>query len=337
LVVGKIYDSLKTNASGEAAFNLTDKFAVGSYYGNIFFDDTNRYVGSTIPIRVTVKGIPTELNVSDMTYNYGEKKYLVVTLKDKYGNPLVNESISFKAKDNPVFEKTDENGEARFLMMLAPGTYNTTVSFSGNETHQSNSTNVIIVVKEINEEIPVIEYNFKYIYNEGKYVTVTLKDDYGNVMANRPVVVNFNGQTRNYNTDANGQIQLPISSLVPKTYLAKIDYLGDAKYKPISFKVNLEIKKATPYMYPSKKKFNAKTSVKKYKVTLKNNKNGAMKKVKIYLKVKGKTYTAKTNNKGQAIFKLKKLTKKGSYKAVITYKGNNCYNKVVKTVKIRVK
>ncbi|MEE1337302.1 hypothetical protein, partial [Methanobrevibacter sp.] len=83
-------------------------------------------------------------------------------------------------------------------------------------------------------------------------------------------------------------------------------------------------------------KFNVKTAVKKYKVTLKNNKNAAMKKVKVYLKVKGKTYVVKTNKKGQAIFKLKKLTKKGTYKATITYKGDKCYNKVVKNAKIKV-
>ena len=61
-----------------------------------------------------------------------------------------------------------------------------------------------------------------------------------------------------------------------------------------------------------------------------------MKKVKVYLKVKGKTYVAKTNKKGQAIFKLTKLTKKGTYKVVITYKGDKCYTKVVKKAKIKV-
>ena len=336
LINNKEYESLVTNSSGEAGFNLT-RFSVGTYYGNLYFADTNRYVGSTIPVRVIVKGIPVEINASDLNYTYGDETYLTVTLKDKYGNPLVNESVAFTTKDNPIFVKTDADGQAKFLMMLAPGIYNATLSYSGNETHQSNSTVVHIIVNEIKEKPPVIVYNFTSVYNEGKYITVTLKDNYGNVMANRPVVVNFNGKTGNYNTDAKGQIKLSIASLVPKTYQIDIDYLGDYRYKPISFKVNLVVKKAKAYLFASKKKFNAKTAVKKYRVTLKNNKNAAMKKVKVYLKVKGKTYTAKTNKKGQAIFKLKKLNRKGSYKAVITYKGSNCYNEAVKKVKIRVK
>ena len=335
LVLGKVYDSLKTNASGEVGFNMTSLF-VGTYTGNIYFEETNRYKGSTIPVNVIVMRIPTEINASDMNYTYGDEAYLNVTLKDKYGNPLVNESVAFTTKENPIFEKTDENGQVKFLMMLVPGSYKATLTYSGNETHQPNSLTVNITVNEIAPVTPVIVYNFTTVYNEGKYVTVTLKDDYGYVMANRPVVVNFNGKTKNYITNGNGQVKLPISSLVPNTYHAKIDYLGDKTYKPISFDINLVVKKAKPYLFASKKKFNVKTAVKKYKVTLKNNKNAAMKKVKVYLKVKGKTYVVKTNKKGQAIFKLKKLTKKGTYKATITYKGDKCYNKVVKNAKIKV-
>ena len=331
----KIQDSLKTNSSGEVGFNLT-QLSVGTYYGNIYFEDTNRYNGSSIPIRVTVKGIPVEIIASDMNYTYGEEKYLVVTLKDKYGNPIVNESVSFRISDNPIFEKTDNNGQAKFLMMLAPGSYVATVSYSGNETHQSNSSAVNITVNGIKEKISINKYDFSSVYNEGTYITVILKDDKGNGIANKQFVVELNGKTRNYNTDSKGQIKLPISSLVPNTYHAKITFLGDSKYEPISFSITLVVKKAKPYLFPSKKKFNVKTAVKKYRVTLKNNKNVAMKKVKVYLKVKGKTYVAKTNKKGQAIFKLTKLTKKGTYKVVITYKGDKCYTKVVKKAKIKV-
>ena len=75
---------------------------------------------------------------------------------------------------------------------------------------------------------------------------------------------------------------------------------------------------------------------KKYTITLKSGKT-ALKKVKVTIKVKGKTYTAKTNSKGKAIFKIKNLKKKGTFKATITFKGNKNYNKVTKTVKIKCK
>ena len=76
---------------------------------------------------------------------------------------------------------------------------------------------------------------------------------------------------------------------------------------------------------------------KKYTVTLKNNLGKGMKNTKVTLKVNKKTYTAKTNKKGVATFKIKKLTKKGKYKATVTFKGNAYYNKVIKKVNIKIK
>jgi hypothetical protein len=310
--------------------------STGTFEGYVYFDKTNRYMASSIPIRVTVDKIPMQINSSDITYTYGDEKYLTVTLKDNYGNPISNETVSFKTTGNAMTGKTDENGIAKFLMNLAPGSYNATVSFAGNKTHQSNSTTLRILVNALREKISINQYSFTSVYNEGKYITVTLNDISGKGISNKQFIVNFNGKTKKYLTNANGQIKLPISTLVPKTYKVTINFLGDEKYEPASFNITLVVKKAKPHLFASKKKFNVKTHVKKYKVTLKNNKNKVMKKVKVYLKVKGKTYVVKTNKKGQAIFKLTKLTKKGTYKAVITYKGDKCYKKVVKKANIKV-
>ena len=337
LSLSPVYESLVTNASGQVDFNLSDKLSVGTFNGYAYFDKTNRYLGSSVPIMVTVDKVSMQINASDITYDYGDETYLVVTLNDQYGTLIANQTVSVKINGNILTEKTDENGTAKFLMNLAPGSYNAIVSFAGNKTHFSNSSTISITVNGIKEKISINNFNFKSVYNEGKYITVTLNDASGKGVSNKNFVVDFNGKIKNYKTDAKGQIKLPISSLVPKTYKATITFLGDSKYEPVSLNITLVVKKAKAYLFASKKKFNVKTSVKKYKVTLKNNKNSAMKKVKVYLKVKGKTYVAKTNNKGQAIFKLKKLTKKRTYKAVITFKGNKFYSKVTKKVKIVIK
>jgi hypothetical protein len=94
-------------------------------------------------------------------------------------------------------------------------------------------------------------------------------------------------------------------------------------------------KKATK-ITAKKKTFKAKTKVKKYAITLKSGKK-AVKKVKVTIKIGKKTYTAKTNAKGKATFKIKKLTKKGKYKAVIKFKGNSAYKASSKKVKITIK
>ena len=68
-----------------------------------------------------------------------------------------------------------------------------------------------------------------------------------------------------------------------------------------------------------------------------SNLNKVIKNAKVTIKVNKKTYTAKTNKKGVATFKINKLTKKGTFKATITYKGDSYYNKLTKKVNIKCK
>jgi peptidoglycan hydrolase-like protein with peptidoglycan-binding domain len=100
--------------------------------------------------------------------------------------------------------------------------------------------------------------------------------------------------------------------------------------------VNGVVTKATPKITAKKKTYKTTTKTKKYTIVLKDNVGKAIKKAKVTLKVKGKTYKAKTNSKGKATFKIKNLKKKGTFKAVIKYKGNKYYKKLTKKVKIKV-
>ncbi|WP_292609271.1 hypothetical protein [Methanobrevibacter sp. UBA188] len=70
---------------------------------------------------------------------------------------------------------------------------------------------------------------------------------------------------------------------------------------------------------------------------MKNSKGKIIKKLKVTLKVNGKTYVAKTNSKGKATFKITKLSKKGTFKGKLTFNGNTLYKKATKTVKIKIK
>ena len=94
-------------------------------------------------------------------------------------------------------------------------------------------------------------------------------------------------------------------------------------------------KKATK-ITAKKKTFKAKIKVKKYTIILKAGKS-SVKKVKVTIKIGKKIYAANTNAKGKATFKIKKLTKKGKYNAVIKFKGNSAYKASSRKVKITIK
>ena len=170
------------------------------------------------------------------------------------------------------------------------------------------------------------------VYSNNAKVTVNLASD------NVPIVgaalnVTFNGKTYSKITDKNGEAIFTLSAkAVPKTYSAKVTFDGE---KSTSFKIT--VKKATPKLTAKAKKFKKYQKTKKYAVTLKTNKNKVMKKTKVFLKVNKKTYSAKTNNKGKAVFKITKLNKKGKFTGVVKYKGSKYYNKVTKKVKITIR
>ena len=135
----------------------------------------------------------------------------------------------------------------------------------------------------------------------------------------------------------------------------KIVYSGDDEYNSTSENGTYTLyentkkvpinKTTTSLSVPKTKTFKLSQKTKKYTVTLKANKK-ALKKVKVYLTLSGKkykkTFTATTNSKGQATFKITKLTKKGTYTGTIKYKGSKTYKTIgykitAKTVKSKLK
>ncbi|WP_458454138.1 beta strand repeat-containing protein [Methanobrevibacter sp.] len=180
------------------------------------------------------------------------------------------------------------------------------------------------------------------VYQNNGKVTVTLtNNDDGkgnNPIAGATVTVTINGKKYTGVTNAKGiaTIKVP-AKLVPKTYKATVSYDGNATCIGDSATINFKVTKAKAKIVAKKKTFKAKKKTKKYTITLKDNKGKAIKKVKVTIKIGKKTFKAKTNKKGKATFKIKKLTKKGTYKAKITFKGNKYFKKVTKKVKIKVK
>ena len=64
-------------------------------------------------------------------------------------------------------------------------------------------------------------------YNINKNIVITLKDNYDRVISGAKITVNING-AKTYTTDSKGQVKIPIKTLTPKIYTAKITFSGDS-------------------------------------------------------------------------------------------------------------
>ena len=243
------------------------------------------------------------------------------------------------------------NGVALFnindIVNVLPGEYILDICYANN--HEASARVPITLVKKVSTKLTANDVTTTY--NVNKDLVVTLKDANGVAINGAKISIDLNG-VKTLTTDSNGQVKIATGSLAPNVYNAKIIFAGDDNYleSAITVKVTVEkssqksdsgksttVKKQATKIIANNKNFKAKTKVKKYTVTLKTKAGKVINKVKLILKVKGKTITAKTNNKGKAIFKIKNLKKKGTFKATVTFKGNKNYKKVSKTVKIKIK
>lgn len=334
--IGPIDVTVKTDENGQAILNLTGKLPSGTYEGNISINESERYTGATIPVEVTIEKIPTEIIATNVTGLYNESKYLFATLKDKYGNPLKNMDVVLEVEGLTFSGTTDENGTAKILIDLPAKTYEAAVKFKGDNDYAASSTISKIVVQRVNKiKTKVTAKSLTTIFNAGKYLVITLKDIDGNAIANAKINVKLNGKTKVLTTNSKGQAKLSANGLVPNTYTVSIVYPSNEKYIGSSSSVKILVKKATPKITAAAKKVYTVKATKKYTLILKNNKNQVLKNHKVSIQFKGKTYTAKTNAKGQATFTFQ-LTTKGTYKAVIKYSGTKYYNKLNKALTVVV-
>ena len=351
----KVYDSnnkvkisqlyYNTSSDYSISYNInSNQFTPGTYTVKIinYYDDK---VMDTAKLSIKYCDYPfySDYSVSVQAFHgdYGSKGLIIMPISPAYDRTYShyfylkvydsnnNEVISQLYHDTEIWHSQAYDVSP---YQLSPGTYTVKIiNYYDNRVMDTTS----FVVNKIPTKI--IAYSMTTSYNSNKYLIATLEDGEGNPINGKTLSITFNGDIKSFTTDAKGQVKISTIGLTPKTYSATIAFDGNSIYKKSTVTVKVTVKKATPKLTAKAKTFKKSVRTKKYTVTLKNNLNKVMKNTKVTIKVNKKTYTAKTNSKGVATFKITKLTKNGTFKSVISYAGDKYYNKVTKTVNIKVK
>lgn len=292
-VNGKTYNEF-TDESGTALFKLD--LDVGQYGASFEYDGNDKYMNSSAARTVIIKSTISMASQTQYTY---DSNY-VATLLDSNGNPLKNKEISLGIGDKIFSAHTDSNGVLSYNLKLSPASYEMNVVNleTGEVKYQ-----IIKVVKRITSNKDLTMY-----YGAGKSYTVRVYDDHGNVLKNAKVAFKVNGKTYYRYSDENGYASLKIS-LNPNTYTITATYKG--------FKVSNKVVVKSTLILSTKTVKKSKTF--KYTVKLLNSNGKILKNKKVKVKFRGKTYTAKTNSKGIANFKIKSLSKTGKFSLTASY------------------
>ena len=269
------------------------------------------------------------------------------------GSVIVIVSVPYATGNVTIIVNSEEHsvelvdGIANYTITdLVAGSYSIVAVYDGNDIFANlyNSTSFTVESEPvilINTTVSADNLNIK-AGNNGT-LNVVLTDVNNNTLANKSVSIIIDGVTYTDVTNGSGVASFSIGFNNAGSYVGILYFAGDDAYDSalgyatvsVTKESTVVTKKATTITAP-KKTFKAKKKTKKVKITLKSG-STLLSGKKITLKVKGKTYKAKTNSKGKATFKVKKLTKKGTYKYKVKFAGDSLYKAVSKKGKIKVK
>lgn len=304
---------LKSSESTDAkAVSSSSKTAEDSSHETTFDDlDKKNSTGSSKKT--------TSLNVSSTKVNAGSP--VTVTLKDNKGKVLSGKKILFNVTNkNKVYTRTtDSKGQARFTYAYA-GTYKLIISFAGDKSYSSSKMNSTIKIAKSSTNLKV--KTNKVPRTTSLIVTLTNKD--GVLLANKKIsfkIPHWKNKVYTKKTDSNGQARLTINA--ERKFAAVISYAGTDNFAKSSCKATIYPKKCgTELSYKTLVQYGS-----NYIVTLKKKVDGhpiKNRKVSIKISNKGKSYTKKTNSKGQVSIPIGDL---GKLKMKISFAGDDVFVK----------
>ena len=312
-----INEQIILNLNGNDYLLVTDDNGIGHINLDLDYKKYNVFArfakNGYFPVNISEEiTVSPSIQVYDMTRAFKSGHDFSATFLDEDGNPLANADVLFNVNSNEYSVKTDLNGVAKLYENLNVGSY--LVSVINPVTNDKISKNLNIVKRITGNK------NINMYFGAGSTYKIRVFDDDGKIAkANEIVLIKINGKQNKVKTDSNGYVTFKIN-LPPKTYTITAEYKGVKVSNKVVVKPVLTAKNI------SKKK--AKTI--KFQAKLVNTKGKIVKGKKITFKVKGKTYTAKTNSKGIATVSLKNL-KVGKYTITTKYEKSTIKN----TIKIK--
>ncbi len=304
-------DVLKSEDSNTLSTNTEDS--------NVLTSDNN--APSTIDVSKTV-------TANDVTKYYkGSAKY-TATFLDINGSALANTNVKITLNGKEYTQMTNSRGVASLSIDLKPGTYKVVAT---NPDTGYSLTNTVKILSTI------VSSDMSKVYTDGKKFTATFLKSNGKALAKKTVKFRINGKTYKVKTNSKGKASLSLTKLRKGTYKI-ISYNADGSKKTNKVKVIRTSKTSLTskdYLFLKKDK-------KRVKVKLLNQLGYAPAKGKVIrLALNGKKYSAKTNAKGIASFKLPSLkngvyTMKYSFAKSSYYKASSVKNRltVIPTKKV---
>ncbi len=268
-------------------YNITTQYRTVNHTNNI-------YVGDII-----LKG-------NDLTFYNTENGTYELSLIDKNGKGVANQTITITLNDNTYTKTTDKNGTTSLSINLDTGNYKITAQFND---------------QKITNKITVLEDAFLSVNNTKAYENVDfthiakLTDHNGKGIANAEITFKINGKTYTNKTNDKGLAILNLN-------LKEGNYTITSTYKNITKTAKIIIVDDSHLVGNDVKAYSGIDF--KYNVKLTDHNNKGIADAEITFKINGKTYTNKTNVNGETTLTFNLET--GNYTIITSYKNHTIEN-----------
>ena len=286
----------------------------GKYNATVKYSGDDNHDGSEVEVNFTVEPTENPLTKDVLTVNESDKTVFTVNLPQ---NASGNLTIVVGNKTYNAIIK-DGNGSV-VVDDLAPGEYNATVIYSGDDYYARGElkTNFTVTKKDISPDdafdISVPNGSTNPVFS------IKLPSD-----ATGNFTVSVDGKNHTVAL-VNGSASITLDDLTSGIHNVVVTYSGDGNYSEISKNTTVNVPKP---VLSQNKNINVIYSAKAtYKVLVTANGKAVVGEV-VKITFNGKTYNVKTDSKGYATLNLKTTVKVKKYTITAEFKGVKVTNKV---------
>ena len=215
------------------------------------------------------------------------------------------------------------------ILLLSIGVVSAIEDNSTDESLLLSDESSQIIDSEENRGIPEISVNSSEAhFNES--IDIYLKDNNSNPLTNQNLTAAIGNVADNYTTDSDGKISLKLN-FKPGKYLLNVTFLGNDDFEGVSQSFNINILKYDSIITQVNQTV---ISGNYFYAVLKGQNGEVLAGENVIFKVNGKSYNDDANKNGKAGFKVSLAV--GKYSLTITFRGNDYYNSVTKTLNLIV-
>ena len=230
-VNGKYNYSYTTTTLGE------NRIMVG-YIGN------DKYSSSYNETSFNVHRINTNLSIDTIDdTTIGSDITIKGVLRDEFGILLADKEIIITINGQEYIINTNADGKYNYIYTTSTlGENIVSVNYPGNNKYSPSSNQTSFNVRKINTTLSIDTIDDTTI---GSDITISgiLKDEFGNLLANKEIIITIDGQEYTTTTDNDGKYNYKYTTEMTGLHNIEVIYAGDTTYFPSNNKTTFNVRK----------------------------------------------------------------------------------------------